>query len=215
MRPRVEELTDHQRRMLRFLETYMNRHGRAPSIREIRDAMQMKSEDHVHRDVKRLEELGFLRVTPRIARGIELLYCWDGAQYGTGVLVIPHYGEISAGLPLPKPDESAVDSLTLTRDLVGDTRDVYAMKVRGFSMIDALINDGDTVILRHVDTAENGDLVAVWIETDKGGETTLKRFFHEGDRIRLQPENAAMQPIYCDPSHVKVQGKVVAVIRQV
>lgn len=214
MTPNVD-LSDHLIRMLKYIEAYIDRHGRAPSIRETLGAMQMKSEDHVHRDLTRLEELGFLRITRKIARGIELLYCWDGAEYGTGVLRVPYFGEIAAGLPLPKPEDSTADYLRLTRDLVRDTRNVYAMKVSGYSMIDALINHGDTVILRHVDSAENGDLVAVWMETESGGETTLKRFFLEGDLIRLQPENATMEPIYLHPSKVKVQGKVVAVIRQV
>lgn len=219
--PAPHLLEDPLPRILRFIEDYLTDHGRAPSVREIGTALQMKSEDHVHRKLQLLNQYGFIRITPRIARGIELRLCWDGARYGAGgVLHVPYMGEIAAGKPLQKPgDQQARQApeqhLALTRDLVGDTRHVYAMRVNGYSMIDALINHGDTVVLRHVDSAENGDLVAVWLETESGGETTLKRFFREGDRIRLQPENAAMKPIYCDPSEVTVQGKVVAVIRQV
>jgi repressor LexA len=89
---------------------------------------------------------------------------------------------------------------------------IYALKVQGTSMIDALITDGDVVVMRHTNTANNGDMIAAWL-TDRE-ETTLKRFFQEGDRVRLQPENQTMDPIYVDADKVQVQGRVVTVIRQ-
>ena len=94
----------------------------------------------------------------------------------------------------------------------GGREGLFALRVRGHSMIDALIADGDIVILRQARTCDNGETVAVWLKAER--ETTLKRFYHEGDQVRLQPANATMQPIYCDPANVEVQGKLVGVLRQ-
>ena len=100
----------------------------------------------------------------------------------------------------------------LTRDIVDDDPNLYALEVRGDSMIDALIHDGDMVVMKHQQEATNGELVAVWLKSEK--ETTLKRFYREKDRVRLQPANPTMQPIYVHPSNVEIQGKVVLVIRK-
>ena len=209
------EMTEHDSRILGFVEDHLTDTGRAPSIEEIRQATQMASKDHVHRDLKRLEQLGFLRITRGIARGIELLRCADGMDYRSGILAVPMCGVIAAGqpIPVPEPSPNAYDSLELTRDIVRDTRGVYALRVKGTSMIDALINDGDIVIMRRVSSADNGDMVAVWIKSQEA--TTLKRFFDEGERVRLQPENRDMQPIFVNPDDVEIQGKVIAVIRHV
>lgn len=210
----TQEFTDHLARMVTFIELYMRKHDRAPSVEEIRVAMGMASKDHVHRDLGKVEDLGFVRRTRGIARGLELLRCADGQPFGD-VITIPLLGRIAAGLPIPAPHEGEEpeDRLELTRDIVRDTRGVYALRVKGTSMIDALINDGDIVILRHAETADNGEMVAAWIKSRQ--ETTLKRFFDEGDQIRLQPENQAMAPIYVAPEDVEIQGKVIAVIRHV
>jgi repressor LexA len=105
--------------------------------------------------------------------------------------------------------------VTVPSELIGnaDPSQVYALKVSGYSMIDAMINDGDTVILRQQATARNGEMVAVWLT--ESGETTLKRFYDEGNRVRLQPANPTMQPIYVDKDKVQIQGKVLAVLRRV
>jgi repressor LexA len=101
----------------------------------------------------------------------------------------------------------------LTRDVVPAGNDVYALQVRGDSMVDAFINDGDVVVMHYQEVAHDGDMVAAWLVNEE--ETTLKRYFHEGNRIRLQPENSQMQPIYVTPDNLQIQGKVLAVIRQV
>jgi repressor LexA len=209
------ELSDHDARMLTFIERYAADKSRAPSVEEIRVAMHMASKDHVQRDLIRLDSIGYIRRTPKISRGIELLRTATGYDMLTGTLAVPMVGVIAAGLPIPVPDPgpSVYDSLELTRDIVRDTRGVYALRVKGTSMIDALINDGDIVIMRRVADAENGDMVAVWIKSQEA--TTLKRFYHEGARVRLQPENQSMEPIYVDPTDIEVQGKVIAVIRHV
>ncbi|NLG26986.1 MAG: repressor LexA, partial [Chloroflexi bacterium] len=131
---------------------------------------------------------------------------------------IPLLGAIAAGEPIPVPEgefaQVELEQIALTRDMVGgQADDVYALQVRGHSMIDALINDGDLVIMRHQQTAENGDMVAAWLKDEKA--TTLKRFFWEKDhsRIRLQPANPLMDPIYVHPGNLEIQGRVIGVIR--
>ena len=126
-------------------------------------------------------------------------------------------GRIAAGTPIPVPDaefspfgyEKSVD---LTRDIVKDVKGIYALEVQGDSMIDALINDGDIVLMRHQERVENGELAAVWLQDEE--ETTLKRFYLEGGRVRLQPANPTMQAMYFPAENVQVMGKVVCVIRQ-
>jgi repressor LexA len=130
------------------------------------------------------------------------------------VIQVPLLGRIAAGTPIPVPEDSfAGESIELTRDIVSADRQTYALQVRGDSMIDAFINDGDVVIMRHQETANDGEMVAAWLVNEE--ETTLKRYYHEGNRIRLQPENSQMEPIYVAPGNLQIQGKVLAVIRQV
>jgi repressor LexA len=127
------------------------------------------------------------------------------------MISVPLLGHIAAGQPIDVPDGAYADEMIeVPQHLVKD-KDIFALRVKGTSMIDALINDGDLVLMKHVNTANNGEMVAVWL-TDRD-ETTLKRFYKEGKRIRLQPENSTMEPIYVNPDVVQVQGKVVAVMR--
>ena len=133
------------------------------------------------------------------------------------VFQVPVLGRIAAGTPIPVPEaefspfgyEKSVD---LTRDIVKDVKGIYALEVQGDSMIDALINDGDIVLMRHQERVENGELAAVWLHDQE--ETTLKRFYLEGGRVRLQPANPTMQAMYFPAENVQVMGKVVCVIRQ-
>jgi repressor LexA len=213
----VDELSGHEIEILSYLERYFDQHHRAPSFDEIRGAAGLSSKDHVSRDLKRLEHKGYVELIPRIARGIRLRITADGRRYGGSTFHVPLLGTIAAGQPIPVPEAgvagTTTDLIELTRDIVKDQRNVYALRVKGNSMIDALINDGDIVIMHHQEQVENGEMAAVWL-TDRQ-ETTLKRFYHEGKRVRLQPENRAMAPLYLNPQQVRVQGKVIAVIRQV
>ena len=131
---------------------------------------------------------------------------------------MPVLGYIAAGEPTPVPtqeswgDFEAIDELDVPQGLLGEVpADAYALRVKGTSMIDALVDDGDVVIVRPVDSVRNGDMVVAWLQAEK--EVTLKRLYNEGERIRLQPANSAMSPIYVDPENLEVQGKVVAVLR--
>lgn len=210
------ELTAHEERILRFLEAYLFHHQRAPTYAEVAEATRIPSKDHVSRDLRRLEQKGFVELVPRIARGIRLLLTTDGHPFNQFTVSVPLLGAIAAGEPIPVPEDRLApddhDTIELTRDIVRGLSGVYALRVKGDSMIDALINDGDIVIMHHQPRVENGEMAAVWL-TDRQ-ETTLKRFYHEEDRVRLQPENRAMQPMFFPPEQVQVQGKVIAVIRQ-
>jgi repressor LexA len=132
-------------------------------------------------------------------------------------MAVPIIGRIAAGQPIPVPAADTwsnldyAESIEVTRDMVGGRANVYGLRVRGTSMIDALVNDGDIVLMEASNTADNGDMVAVWLKREQ--EATLKRFYQEGSRIRLQPANEAMAPIYTDPANVEVQGKVLGAIR--
>ena len=117
---------------------------------------------------------------------------------------------------MPAPDTwdvtAAAETLEVTEDLTRGRQEVYALKVRGTSMVDAMINDGDIVLMQYVNVVENGEMAAVWLKAEK--EVTLKKVYREPDRIRLQPANSQMKPIYAEPDNVEIQGKVIAVIRQ-
>ena len=131
---------------------------------------------------------------------------------------VPVIGYIAAGEPIPVPtsdtwDTEAMDIIEVSSGLTQGRDGVYALKVKGTSMVDALVNDGDIVLMQQADTAEDGDMVAAWLKAD--GEATLKKLYRERSRIRLQPANSQMQPIYVSPEDVEVQGKVIGVIRQV
>ena len=206
-------ISDRQSRMLEAIGQSLMERGYPPTVRELCEAVGISSTSVVNYNLKRLEEQGFLRRNPDVSRGIQLLGDSPGA---TRLVAVPLLGRIAAGVPIPVPDSDfppfAEETIALTRDILPDDADLFALEVRGNSMIDALINDGDVVVVRHQNVADNGDLVAVWLREER--ETTLKRFYLEGDRVRLQPANPTMQPIYARPENVEVQGKVVLVIRQ-
>ena len=133
-------------------------------------------------------------------------------------MAIPVIGQIAAGQPIPVPGDlegsDVAETVELGNDLVPDHgRGLFALRVKGHSMVDALINDGDVVVLRQQETCENGETVAVWLKDQK--ETTLKRFYLEGDRVRLQPANVTMDPLFTPASNVEIQGKLVGVVRTV
>ena len=208
-------LSNRQRQILEAIKSSLTTLGYPPTVRELCAKVGISSTSVVNYNLKRMEEKGYLLRDPQISRGIKLLH-ETGDQRCSGLVEVPLLGRIAAGMPLPIPDSEfplfAEETIALTQDMLPDEANIYALEVRGNSMIDALINDGDIVIIRHQETAENGDLVAVWLREER--ETTLKRFYHEGEQVRLQPANPTMQPIYVPTANVQIQGKVVLVIRQ-
>ncbi len=207
-------LSERQRRILDFVKSFTLDNGYPPTIREIGKAVNITSTSVVNYNLDALVRNGHIVRDRTVSRGIRLSD--PGELLGpSGLVKIPLLGRIAAGEPLRNFADAfdvEVDTIELSREIVPNAKDVYALKVKGNSMIDALINDGDLVIMRYAETADNGEMVAAWL-TDRE-ETTLKRFYNEGDRVRLQPENQTMEPIYVDPSNLEIKGKVIAVVRQ-
>lgn len=208
-------LSQKQRKIIDFVRHFWLDNNYPPTVRDILNGCSISSTSVVDYNLDILEREGYIKRHPGISRGIELLV--DSPAIIRN-LKIPLIGQIAAGepIPVPSPDTwditAAADTLEVPEDLTRGKTDVYALKVKGTSMIDALINDGDTVLMQHVNVVENGEMAAVWLRAEK--EVTLKKLYREPGRIRLQPANSQMQPIYADPDNVEVQGKVIAVIRQ-
>jgi repressor LexA len=131
---------------------------------------------------------------------------------------VPLVGQIAAGEPIPVPGSetwnaaAGADSIEVSAELTRGRPDIYALKVKGMSMIDALISDGDVVLMQSASAVDNGEMAAVWLKAEK--EVTLKKVYMQPDRVRLQPANSQMKPIYTSPENVDVQGRVIAVIRR-
>lgn len=208
-------LSERQQAILDYIRKFLRENEYPPSIREIMHTLGISSTSVVNYNLNALVREGCITRRKELARGIRLV---DGTGFGgaaQSLMRVPVLGRIVAGEPVPVPEGGFDPSqyIELTRDIVNDESEIYALEVSGESMIDALINDGDIVVMKHQNDAQNGDLVAVWLKDEK--ETTLKRFYHEGKRVRLQPANPYMDPIYSEPSNVEIQGKVIMVIRQV
>lgn len=209
----MKQLSRRQQAILEYIETFTDERSYPPTIREIQEGLGISSTSVVDYNLNVLEQHNLIRRNRNISRGIELATRPPARR---GVVTIPVIGRIAAGEPIPVPDDLSTqeyaDTIELGSDVLGARTDrLFALRVKGHSMVDALINDGDVVVLRHQQTCDNGDTVAVWLKDER--ETTLKRFYHEGDRIRLQPANVTMAPIYTSPSNVEIQGKLVTVVR--
>jgi repressor LexA len=193
---------ENQQKILDFIKSEIEDKGYPPSVREICAAVGLRSTSTVHAHLNHLEAQGLIRRDPTKPRALEVL---DGTQpRGRSV---PLVGRVTAGQPI-LAIENIDEYLTLPQSVLGQGK-MFSLRVEGESMIDAGIMDGDIVILRQQDTAENGEIVVAMTDED---EATLKRIYYEPDRVRLQPENPTMAPIYVD--NVTVLGKLVALIRQ-
>lgn len=205
----MKGLTDRQREVYEFIRSYMEDTSRPPTIREIGGYFGMRSTGTVRDNLRALQRKGYIRQRPRSARGIELVQREDAAA--AGARRIPILGSIAAGQPLLAV-ENVDDHIDIDARFLGESGATFGLKVKGDSMRDAGIYDGDYVFVRKQQTAENGDIVAAII----GEEATVKRYFHEGNRIRLQPANDAIAPIYIRPEEAEViiAGKVIGVLRK-
>ncbi len=209
-----EKLSSKQQSIVDFIRRFWLDRGYPPSIRDIVAGCNLSSTSVADYNMKILERKGYIRRHREVSRGIEL-----PVSSATGrKMYIPIIGQIAAGEPIPVPDNdswdstASADTIEVTRDLTRGREGVYALKVKGSSMMDALINDGDIVLMQNVNVVENGEMAAVWLKEER--EATLKRFYAESGRIRLQPANSQMKPIYVKPDNVEIQGRVIAVIRQ-
>ena len=214
----MKDLSRKQQAIFRFIERFLDENDYPPTIRDIQTELDISSTSVVDYNLKALEARGLIRRNSKISRGIELV---NRGPSRRNVIAIPVIGQIAAGSPIPVPGdlESLVGSdasefVELGSDLLRSSdKGLFALRVKGHSMIDALINDGDVVVLKAQETCENGDTVAVWLKDQ--GETTLKKFYLEGDQVRLQPANMTMDPIYSPAENVAVQGRLVTVLRSI
>lgn len=214
----MKELDQDQRKILRFIERYQNEFGRVPSYEEIRQGTGMSSKDHVYRDVQALEAMKYVKRERGISRGITLLRTADGYPVTATGYSLPVLGTVAAGSPIPLPDRGTppLDWIEVTRAMIPDAERVFAIKVSGNSMIDALVNDGDTIVLRQQGTARDGELVAVRLKNDPTSlGTTLKRFYRRDGQVLLQPENPTLKPVVASPQDIEIQGMVLCIIRKI
>jgi repressor LexA len=201
------ELTGRQQEIWQFLVDYVDRLGYPPTVREIGEAVGLASPSTVHAHLANLERAGLLRRDPTKPRALELLGREPEAHTAT-LPKLPLLGQIAAGGPL-LAEQNVEDELAVPETLRGD----FLLRVKGESMIEAGILDGDIVVVRRAQDARNGEIVVALAGDDESAdEATVKTFYKEKGRIRLQPENAALDPIYAD--YVQVLGKVVGVFRE-
>jgi repressor LexA len=203
------ELTGRQQEIWNFLVDYVDRHGYPPTVREIGEAVGLASPSTVHAHLANLERAGLLRRDPTKPRALELVGRDKAADAGVAELPkLPLLGQIAAGGPL-LAEENVEDEIAVPETLRGD----FLLRVKGDSMIDAGILEGDLVIVRRAQDARNGDIVVALAGDDESAdEATVKTFYREAGRVRLQPENAALEPIYA--RYVQILGKVVGVFRE-
>lgn len=205
------ELTARQRQILDFIRADIHRRGFPPSVREIGEAVGLSSSSTVHSHLAALESKGLIRRDPSKPRALEVLDYRDNERaidYDS-VQAVPLVGQVAAGSPILAA-ENIEATFPLPTSFAGEG--TFVLRVKGESMVEAGILDGDFVVVRQQSTASNGDIVVAMIDED----ATVKRFFRESDRVRLQPENPAMDPIYVD-EHVDlaILGKVVALFRRI
>lgn len=202
----MKDLSPRPREILQFIRRFIEEHDYPPSIRDIQMGCRVSSTSVVDYNLKALERAGYIRRDREVSRAIELLHL-GGRRVRT--LRVPIIGTIAAGQPIPVPDPEHVDydeTVEATPEMTRGRENVYALRVRGTSMMDALVNDGDIIILEPATAAEEGEMVAAWLRREN--EATLKKFYRQGSRVRLQPANEAMQPIYTEVENVEIQGKV-------
>lgn len=200
----VQPLTKRQREILDYLQEFIQQHGYAPSLEEVGRRFGLSSLATVHKHLTNLEEKGCIRRLWNRSRSVELLT----ARTGQRAVELPMLGFVAAGVPIEAV--TGTETIAVPEDLVG-RRDTYVLKVKGDSMIDEQIRDGDYVIVEDRKTAENGEMVIALLG---GADVTLKKFYRENGRVRLQPANPAMQPIIVEAAMVQLQGVVVGVMRK-
>ncbi len=215
MRLKPKILSSKQQHIIDFAHRFWVDRGYPPTVRDIVSGCGISSTSVVDYNLDILEREGYIRRHSGISRGIELLTRSLAPEHS---LQVPIIGQIAAGepIPVPAPDTwdvtASSETLEVTEDLTRGRKGVYALKVKGSSMVDALINDGDIVLMQNVNVVENGEMAAIWLKAEK--EVTLKKVYREPGRVRLQPANSQMKPIYTEPDNVEIQGRVIAVVRQ-
>ncbi len=212
----MKKLSDKQRRIIKYIDRFLVEKGYPPTVRDIQRGCNISSTSVVDYNLKILVNRGEIDRHADVSRGIRLLTKTSTAER---IVAVPVIGMIAAGKPIPVPtpdtwDIAAVsETMGMPAELTQGKEDIYALRVKGTSMVDAFINDGDIILLQYVSAVENGQMAAVWLKAEK--EVTLKKVFVEADRIRLQPANSQMQPFYTRPDNIEIQGRVIGVVRQI
>ena len=204
--------SDTRLRILNFIGRFLNERGYAPTVRDIARGCNISTPSVVQHHLNTLERQGHIRRDPAVFRSIQLVERKRGA-----ISRVPLLGTIAAGKPIPVPTPDTwttvpEETLQLTGEVTQGKKDIYALKVKGTSMIDAFVDDGDIVLIQQTARIEDGEMAVVWLKTEQ--EVTLKKIYHEAGRIRLQPANKEMKPMYYKPEDVEIQGKVSGVLRK-
>lgn len=195
--------------ILQFIHGFIDERGYSPTVRDILKGCEISSTAVVQYHLDVLEKEGRIHRDPEIFRSIRL-------YQKKSTVIVPILGTIAAGTPIPVPNSDnwttpANETIELPQDMIG-SKQVFALRVKGQSMIDALIDDGDIVLMETADSAENGEMVAVWLKDRE--EVTLKKIYVESDRVLLKPANQSLKPMQQNPDNVEIQGKVIGVIRK-
>jgi repressor LexA len=199
-------------RILDFIRKFLDKRGYAPTVRDIARGCNISTPSVVQHHLNKLESQGHIYRDPEVFRSIRLT-----EKKREAISRVPLMGTIAAGLPIPVPTSDSwtsvpEETLQLTDEVTRGKKGIYALRVKGTSLIDALVSDGDIVLMQPTSTVEEGEVAAVWLKTEQ--EVTLKKVYHEARRIRLQPANKEMEPIYYPPEEVEIQGRVIGVLRK-
>ena len=199
-------------RILNFIRKFLDERGYAPTVRDIAKGCSISTPSVVQHHLNKLERQGYIHRDPQVFRSIQLV-----ERKREVISRVPLLGTIAAGepIPVPTPDTWTTipeETLQLTEEVTQSKKGIYALKVKGTSMIDALVDEGDIILMQHTSTVEEGEVAAVWLKAEQ--EVTLKKVYHETGRIRLQPANRQMEPMYYKPEDVEIQGKVIGVLRK-
>jgi len=199
-------------RILNFIRHFLEDRGYAPTVRDIMRGCSISTPPAVQHHLDKLEKEGYIQRDPQVFRSIRLV-----EREQPVIVEVPLLGTIAAGEPIPVPTADTwtttpEETLKLTEDLTRGKEGIYALKVKGTSMIDALIDDGDIVLMQEASTVGDGDMAAVWLKDRQ--EVTLKKVYREGERVSLKPANKLIEPIYERPEGIEIQGKVVGVLRK-
>lgn len=200
----MTQLDEHGTRILSFVERYQRQHHRSPTYREIGAAVGLASNDHVARDLRRLVRDGYISFKPRVSRSIVLLKS-SRAPMRQAPLALPYLGGVE---PSPVRDEMS----RLAAELFEDEKDTFLLRARGQAMSDAMLDDGDLVVIKRTENFHDGDMLAVYLKNQK--RTTLRHVFRENGRLRIQSANPDTQPHYYKPSDLEIRGTVLAILRK-
>lgn len=204
-------VSDTRQRIADFIRSFIERKGYAPTMAEIQNGLSLSSKSLVEYHLKALEEEGVIDRVPEVARAMQI------SGVGKRARSIALLGTIAAGRPIPVPTENTwhavpEEEIEVPADMLPGNIQAFALRVKGKSMVDAFVDDGDIVVLEATPAVEDGQMAAAWLIDEE--RATLKRVYREPGHIRLQPANSRMAPIYVDPENLQVQGRVIAVLRK-